>query len=111
MSAFIELKRCTEHEIFAVPYRGGLPLRPVRVPDGTIVESLSAEGRRELPRETPSCFEVGHGEVPATRHHASLGLVIAHLPISGIYQFLDGRVVAIYGAEAVPIAARRASVG
>ncbi|WZO99298.1 hypothetical protein EP7_000897 [Isosphaeraceae bacterium EP7] len=111
MSGFIELRRCTDHGIFAIPFRDGMALRPVQLPDGAIVEVRPDEELGDSRIEVPSCFEVGHGGVPATRHHASLGLVIAHLPISGILQLLDGRIAAIYGAEVVPIAASHVSVG
>ena len=58
-------------------------------------------------RRVAECFEVAHGGVPATIHHANLGLVVAYLPLSGVYLLSDGEVAAVYGAEAVPLGSPR----
>jgi hypothetical protein len=110
MSGFLELKRNTKHSIFAIPFRDGRPLESVRLPEGTIVEAASPAERGEFPCGIPGCFEVGHGGIPATSHHANLGLILAYLPISGFFRFPDGGLVAVYGAEAVPIAAGQLTV-
>ena len=48
-------------------------------------------------------FVIGAGGVPATIHHANLGLITGFLPLSGVYLLSSGEVAAVYGAEAIPI--------
>jgi hypothetical protein len=111
MSGFLELRRESEYPIFAIPYRDGRPLMSVKLPEGTLVEAATTSDRDELPYEVADCFEVGHGGVPATRHHSSLGLVIAHLPFAGFFRFPDGGFAAVYGATAVPIRSGQRTAG
>ncbi|MEJ7640357.1 MAG: hypothetical protein WKF75_20920 [Singulisphaera sp.] len=54
-------------------------------------------------RHLDGMFEVAAGNVPATIHHANLGLIIAHLPPTGVFLLPSGDVAAVYGAEVVPI--------
>ena len=61
--------------------------------------------RCEAPGHLDGMFAVAAGNVPATIHHANLGLIIAHLPLSGVFLLPSGDVAAVYGAEVVPIGA------
>ncbi len=98
-----ELCRRTDHGIYAVPYRGGRPRTALRLPDGAIVESPLPDQRCEAPEHLDGLFEVAAGNMPATIHHANLGLIIAHLPPTGVFLLPSGDVAAVYGAEVVPI--------
>lgn len=103
MSSFYELRRQSASGIFAVPYSGLRPHRALRLPDGAIVEAPLPDERCDAPDHPTSVFEVAGGGVPATIHHINLGLVIAFLPLAGVYLLPTGDVAAVYGAEAVPI--------
>jgi hypothetical protein len=100
-----ELCRQSEPGIYAVPYRGQHARRAFRLPDGGIVEAPVSEERCEAPGVVPDNLAVAHGGIPATIHHANLGLITCFLPLTGIYLLPDGDVAAVYGAKAVPIGA------
>jgi hypothetical protein len=103
LTSFYELRPQSTAGIFAVPYRGRRPRKALQLPDGAIVETPLRDQRCEAPDELVAVFEVGGGGVPATIHHANLGLVVAFLPLSGVYLLSNGDVAAIYGADVVPI--------
>jgi hypothetical protein len=103
VTSLFELCRRSKHGIYAIPYRGGRARKAVRLPDGAIVEAPLADQLRSVPDRIADCFEVAHGGIPATVHHANLGLVVAFLPLSGIYLLPDGDVAAVYGAEVIPL--------
>jgi hypothetical protein len=103
MSMILEIRRRSEHGIFAVPYRDGRRGKARRLPDGAIVETALSGQRREAPEYLVEFFGLAAGGVPATVHHANLGLVTGYLPLAGVYFLPDGDVAAIYGAEVVPI--------
>ena len=105
MTNLFELCRRNRHGIYAVPYHGGRPVKALRLPDGAIVESPLPDQRCEAPGHLDGMFAVAAGNVPATIHHANLGLIIAHLPLSGVFLLPSGDVAAVYGAEVVPIGA------
>ena len=100
---FIELRRRSAVGIYAVPYRGGRPSRPVRLPDGAIVEVPTPDQRCEAPDRPRDCFAVAIGGGPATIHHANLGLIKCFLMFEGCYVLPSGDVAAVYGAEVNPI--------
>lgn len=110
VAAFYELCEASELGIFAVPYRAGRRGKAMRLLDGTIVEEpLPDQGCEASPRPEGH-FEVGSGGVPATIHHAYLGLITGFLPLSGVYLLSSGEVAAVYGAAVVPISAGLANV-
>jgi hypothetical protein len=100
---FIELRRRSAVDIYAVPYRGGRPSRAVRLPDGAIVEVPTPDQRCEAPARPRDCFEVAIDGSPATIHHGNLGLIKSFLMFEGCYILPNGDVAAVYGAEANPI--------
>lgn len=103
MNPIIELRRCSDVGIFAVPYRGGHPSPAVRLPDGAIVEVPTPDQRRNAPDRVGTCFDVANDGGPATIHHVNLGLIRAFLLFEGFYILSSGDVAAVYGAEAHPI--------
>ena len=105
MTTILALSRLTRQEIYAVQYSGGRSGKTMRLPDGAIVESPLPDQRCEAPDNVDGLFEVAAGSVPATIHHANLGLIVAHLPLSGVFLLPSGDVAAVYGAEVVPIGA------
>ena len=109
MATIYELRVGSSAGIFAVPYRAGRPSPAVRLPDGAIVEEPRPDERREAPDEPEGAFGIGKGGVPATAHHANLGLIVGHLALSGVFLLPSGEVAAVYGAQACPIGARAPS--
>jgi hypothetical protein len=103
VGAFYELCSTSRYGIFAVPCRDGRRGKPIRLPDGAIAERLQPDERCEAPNEVASLFEVASGGMPATIHHANLGLIVGYLKLTGLYLLSNGEVAAVYGAEAVPI--------
>src|SRR4051794_12805419 len=102
-SDIIELRSQSRSGIFAVPYRGRHRRKPLRLPDGAIVERPTADERCEAPDLPGACFEVAADGGPATIHHANLGLIAEFLSFEGVYLLPSGDVAAVYGARAVPI--------
>lgn len=103
MESIYELRSLDAAGIFAVPYRAGRRRRAIRLPDGAIVEAPLPGRRGEVPTGLAEVFEVGAGGVPATIHHANLGLIVAHLSLTGVFHLSSGETGAVYGAEAVPL--------
>jgi hypothetical protein len=103
MSSIFELCQNQATGIFAIPLRKGRREKPVRVPDGSIVESLLPELAKELLPKAAASFEIAAGGVPATESHVCLGLVIGYLPLAGVYCLPSGDIAAIYGAEVIPL--------
>lgn len=103
MAAIFELRARSAPGIFVVPYRGGRRGKPVRLPDGAIVEEPRPDQRPGAPDRPDGMFPIGSGGVAATVHHANLGLVVGYLPFSGVFLLPSGDVAAVYGAEANPI--------
>ena len=103
MASIVELRRRSELGIYAVPYRGRSRRTAVQLPDGAIAETLTADERCEVPDHPAEYFDVAAGGVPATVHHANLGLIVSRLVLCGVYLLPGGDVAAVYGAEAVPI--------
>lgn len=103
MATIYELRVRSSMGIFAVPCRGGRRGKPLRLPDGAIVEEPPPD-QRPGPAETPEeAMPVGSGGVPATIHHLNLGLVAGYVPLSGVYLLPSGEVAAVYGAEVHPL--------
>ena len=111
MTCLYEINRSTNFSVFALPICDGNALGPIRLPSGTIVEAQPSGVAGELLPVLPGCLEVGHGDVPATASHAVLGLVVGFLPLAGIFRLVNGGLVAVYGAEAVPIGAAEVVAG
>jgi hypothetical protein len=105
VTSIYELRACSNLGIFAIPYRAGRPREAIRLPDGAIVEMPLPDQRGDAPSRPMSLFEVGAGGVPATIHHANLGLITGYASLAGIYLLPSGEVAAVYGAEAIPIEA------
>jgi hypothetical protein len=105
MAAIYELCASSNRGIFAVPFRAGRCRKAVRLADGAIVERPMPDQRCEAPANPERTFQVGAGGVPATIHHACLGLVTGFLEFTGVYLLPSGEVAAVYGATANPIGA------
>jgi hypothetical protein len=103
LPTILELRRRSSDGIYAVPYRSLRCGKPRRLPDGSIVETPTADQRWEAPDRPAAFFEVAAGGGPATIHHANLGLIAGFLGFEGVYLLPSGDVAAVYGAEAVPI--------
>lgn len=110
MASFFELCRSSEHGIYAVPYRRGRACKAVRLPDGAIVEAPLSDQLGRVSDTISDCFGIAPGSVPATIHHANLGLIIALLPLVGVFLLSDGEIAAVYGAEAVALGMGTVSV-
>ncbi|QEH38859.1 hypothetical protein OJF2_74690 [Aquisphaera giovannonii] len=106
MSTIYELRAAQPAGIFAVPYRAGRRGRPVRLPDGAVVEGPVPDQRCEAPTAPPGCLDLAKG-VAATIHHEVLGLIDGHLRLTGVFSLPSGDVAAVYGAQAIPIDAPR----
>src|SRR4051812_27473683 len=74
VTTMFELCRRSDLGIYAVPYRDGRRQKAQRLPDGAIVESPLPDQRYDVPDPLEGAFEVAAGNVPATIHHANLGL-------------------------------------
>src|SRR3954452_7728490 len=98
VSTIIELRSRSSAGIFAVPFRNRDAGRAVPLPDGAIVEMPTPDQRSEAPERIVEVFNIAQGGIPATIHHANLGLIVAHLPFDGIYLLPSGDVAAVYGA-------------
>jgi hypothetical protein len=103
MASLYELCRRSEHGIYAVPYRGRRARKALRLPDGAIAEAALPDQRCEVPYSVHETFGVAHGGMPATIHHANLGLIVGYLHLSGIFLLPDGDVAAVYGADVTPL--------
>jgi hypothetical protein len=103
MSAIAELRRGRGPGIFAVTCRGGRWRKPIRLPDGAIVEVPDPDCRAELRDPPRASIGVAIDGRPAQGHHACLGLVAAHAPLAGVFLLPSGELAAIYGAEVAPI--------
>jgi len=103
MDTIYELRAGRGEAIFAVPYRSMRPRRPVRIPDGAIVEAPTPDRRRDAPPDLPGLFQVAMGGGPATIHHVNLGLVAGYLGLAGVFSLPGVGIAAVYGAEAVPL--------
>src|SRR5262245_41411801 len=103
MSELVELRRRSRAGIIAVPYPSGRRCRPVRLPDGAIVELPTPDQRAQAPDSPKDSVGVAVDGDPATVHHFNLGLVASYLAFAGVYLLSSGDVAAIYGAEAIPI--------
>jgi hypothetical protein len=102
-SEIVVLDRCAPAGILAVVYEARRPRRVVRIPDGAIVETPGPERRHEAPDDPPEVLAVATDGEPATVHHANLGLIAAHLGLSGVFLLASGEVAAVYGAETTPL--------
>lgn len=109
MTFIFELRRQSVAGIFAVCYRRRRVRGISKLPDGAIVEFPRAHQRREAPISPPEVFELASGGIPATIHHANLGLIVAWLPLTGLFLLPSGDIAAVYGAEAVAIDVRPVS--
>jgi hypothetical protein len=103
MATIYELQAGSDAGIFAVPYRTGLRRKAVRLPDGAIVEEPLPDQRYDAPAHPEGALGIGAGGVPATIHHANLGLITGYVPLAGVFLLPSGDVAAVYGAEAIPI--------
>jgi hypothetical protein len=102
-SEIVALDRRARAGILAVVYESGRPRRTVRLPDGTAAETLDPDQRLEAPESPPEILAVATDGGPATVHHANLGLVVAHVALSGVFLLSSGEVAAVYGAEVIPL--------
>jgi hypothetical protein len=103
-SEILELRRRSRVGIFGVTYRRGRPRETLRLPDGAIVESLTPKQRRDAPEHPIECMAIASDGRPATVHDANLGLIATFLTLDGVFLLPSGDVVAVYGADAEPIA-------
>jgi hypothetical protein len=103
LSTILELRCRSTEGIFAVPYRSRRSRRILRLTDGLIVENPTPDQRQEAPDRPADFLEMAAGGVPATIHHANLGLITGFLALEGVYLLPSGDVAAVYNAEAVPI--------
>jgi len=103
VATIYRLRACSDSGIFAIPYREGCRRRAIRLPDRAIVEGPPPERGCEASDRPDGIFVIGAGGVPATIHHANLGLITGFLPLSGVYLLPSGEVAAVYGAEVIPI--------
>lgn len=103
MSTIIALRRRTAAGIVAVTYQAGRRRAAIRLPDGSIVEIPTPDQRSEAPDRVEASVGVAADGTPATIHHAQLGLVAAHVALTGVYLLPSGEVAAVYGAEAEPL--------
>jgi hypothetical protein len=102
-SGIVALDRRDPAGILAVTYRARRPRRTVRLPDGATAEVLRPGQRIEAPEHPPEVLAVATGGAPASVHDRNLGLVAAHLPLSGVFLLAGGEVAAVYGAEVISL--------
>src|SRR4051794_17613930 len=87
----IELKSDRGAPIFAVPYRNGRRLKPVKLPDGAIVETPPQEDMGHVPKALPAYFGLDARDEPATSGEES------YVSLHGVFLIPPGQVAAVYG--------------
>jgi hypothetical protein len=103
MATIFELRAGSGRGILAVLFRSGRRVDALRLPDGAIVEEPLPHQRYGA-REAPEAFlGITSRGMPATSHHANLGLIVGYLLLTGVYLLPSGEVAAVYGAVAVPV--------
>ncbi|MFO0953089.1 MAG: hypothetical protein U0835_18435 [Isosphaeraceae bacterium] len=103
MATIYELRTLPGQTILAVPYRSGRRGKPVRLPDGAIVEAPLPDQLCEAPASHAAPLPMGPCGVPASLHHIALGLVKGFQPSSGTFLLPTGEVAAVYGAHVTPL--------
>jgi hypothetical protein len=61
------------------------------------------QDRLNVASRPSECLSVAIDGQPATIHHAYLGLIAAHVMLTGLFMLPGGDLIAVYGAEAVPL--------
>jgi hypothetical protein len=103
---------------FAVPYTNKRPLKPIRLPDGTIVEEATAEDRRKhMPGRDNAIHLVANLGITASGDPVPFdkegrlfgdpeGQAEVYIGVTGAFLLPDGRVAAVYGGRAEEISVR-----
>ncbi len=102
-TTIVELRASTEAGIYAVVYRRRRNRGVLKLLDGTIAEIPIPDQRCDAPAHLDECLPVAIDGGIATIHHVQLGLVASFLLLQGVFLLPGGEVVAVYGAEVVPI--------
>ena len=96
------IELCSAKGCWAIPYRGKRRCKPIRLPDGSIVERPTKELQSaNLPKASPAYLEILAGGTGEARHGEERVTLFHGLGI--IAMLSSGDIAAVYGATPVEL--------